>query len=181
MTAAAPEAPGAADTSSVVVPQASDLLAAATICTELGRVEDVDQVLPLLGDAAKILGARGLIVWIWDAAAAELRPALVHGYTAKVRARLRGVSAAADNVTAAAYRAGAPLARSGALAVPLLAPSACAGVLALEVDNGREQDTAVRAFATFFAAILAQLVGVPAADARDAEGAAPGPVAIQPS
>jgi transcriptional regulator with XRE-family HTH domain len=144
---------------------APDFLAAATICTELGRVEDVPQVMPLLGDAATLLGARGLIVWVWDAAVEQLKPALVHGYSAKVRARLRGVSADADNVTAAAYRAGAPLATNGALAVPLLAPSACAGVLALEVEDGREQDPDVRALATFFAAMLAQLVGVPAAEA----------------
>jgi transcriptional regulator with XRE-family HTH domain len=137
-----------------------DLLAAACICTELGRADDVDQVLSLLGDAAKIVGARGLIVWVWDGGAGELKPALVHGYSPKVRARFRGVGATADNLIAATYRAGAPLARSGALAVPLLGPSACAGVLAIEVKDGREQDPAVRALATFFAAMLAQLVAV---------------------
>lgn len=157
------------------------LLAAAKICTDLGRVENVAQVLPLLGDAAKVLGARGLIVWVWDAGAEELRPALVHGYPAKVRARLRGVSAEADNVTAAAYRAGAPLARSGALAIPLLAPAACAGVLAIELEDSREQDAGVCALATFFAATLAQLVGGPAAESRDADGAAPRAVAAQPN
>lgn len=145
------------------------LLAAAKVCTELGRVEEITQVLPLLADAAKILGARGLIVWVWDAAAGELEPALVHGYASKVRARLRGVKATADNVTAAAYRAGAPFARSGALAVPLLAPSGCAGVLALEVEDGREQDAEVRALATFFAAMLAQLVGGSVSDTASAE------------
>jgi transcriptional regulator with XRE-family HTH domain len=151
------------------VPSTDLLLAAAKVCTELGRVEEIGQVLPLLADAAKVLGARGLIVWVWDGIAGELEPALVHGYPAKVRARLRGVQADADNVTAAAYRAGAPLARSGALAVPLLMPSGCAGVLAIEVDDGREQDAEVRAFTTFFAAMLAQLVGAPASDAREAD------------
>jgi transcriptional regulator with XRE-family HTH domain len=141
------------------------LLAAAKVCTELGRAEEVGQVLPLLGEAARILGARGLIVWVWDATAEELEPALVYGYPSKVRARLRGVKANADNVTAAAYRAGAPLARSGALAVPLLAPAGCAGVLAIEIDNGREQDAVIRALTTFFAVVLAQLVGGAAAEA----------------
>jgi transcriptional regulator with XRE-family HTH domain len=141
------------------------LLAAAKVCTELGCAEEVGQVLPLLGEAAKILGARGLIVWIWDGTAEELEPALVHGYPSKVRARLRGVKANADNLTAAAYRAGAPLARSGALAVPLLAPAGCAGVLAIEIDNGREQDAGIRALTTFFAVVLAQLVGGAAAEA----------------
>ena len=153
----------------------ADLLAAARICTDLGRVQDIKQVPPLLREAAKVLGARGLIVWVWDAAADELKPALVHGYPAKVRARLRGVSADADNVTAAAFRAAAPLARSGALAIPLLAPSACAGVLAVELPDGTEQDAGVRALATFFAAILAQLVGVSASDSHDVVDAAARP------
>jgi hypothetical protein len=145
--------------------RASDLLAAAKICTELGRVEQIGQVLPLLRDAAKILKAHGLIVWVWDAVGEQLRPAFVHGYAAKVRARLRGVSRDADNVTAAAFRAAAPLAKGGeegtssALAVPLLTPGGCGGVLAIEVAHGLEQDPVIRALATFFAAMLAQLIG----------------------
>lgn len=158
-------APPAAPAASIDRPTL-DLLAAAKICTELGRVEDAGQVLALLGEAATVLGARGLIVWVWDGAAEQLKPTLVHGYPAKVRARLRGVSADADNVTAAAYRAGASLATGGALALPLLAPSACTGVLALEIEDGREQDADVRALATFFAAMLAQLIGAPAAVAE---------------
>jgi transcriptional regulator with XRE-family HTH domain len=181
--AEAPEPVAPASPSAVVdkpAPSTDILLAAAKVCTELGRVEAVGQVLPLLADAAKVLGARGLIVWVWDGVAGELEPALVHGYPAKVRARLRGVQADADNVTAAAYRAGAPLARSGALAVPLLMPSGCAGVLAIEVDNGREQDAEVRAFASFFAAMLAQLVGAPASDAREADHEPAPRIAAQP-
>jgi hypothetical protein len=129
-------------------------------------------VLPLLGEAASVLGARGLIVWVWDAVAEQLTPAFVHGYTAKVRARLRGVRADAYNVTAAAFRAAAPLAKdglegaSGALAVPLLTPSGCGGVLAIEVAAGQERDPVVRAVATFFAAVLAQLLGGAAPESR---------------
>jgi hypothetical protein len=47
----------------------------------------------------------------------------------------------------------------------LLSPAGCAGVLAIEVKSGREQDPAIRAMATFFAAMLAQLVGA-ASEAR---------------
>jgi transcriptional regulator with XRE-family HTH domain len=150
--------------------RAADLLVAAKICTELGRVEQTGQVLPLLRDAAKVLDARGLIVWIWDSVAEQLRPVFVHGYASKVRARLRGISRDADNVTAAAFRASSPLAKAGeegtssALAVPLLTPSGCGGVLALEVAPGAEQDPVVRALATFFAAMLAQLIGPAPAD-----------------
>lgn len=180
--AAAVEAPTDA------APQASDpgrrmpdFLAAAKICTELGRVDDIDQVPALLRDVAKILGARGLIVWVWNGAAEELRPVLVHGYPAKVRARLRGVSPDADNVTAAAYRASAPLAVNGALAVPLLAPAGCAGVLAVEVTAGAEEDAQIRAIATFFAAMLAQLVGGAAESRSTAEDALrPTPLEARP-
>ncbi len=163
--------------------RASDFLAAAKVCTELGRVADVTQVPPLLREAAELLDARGLILWLWNAGVEQLTPAFVHGYPSQVRARLRGVSASADNVTAAAFRAGAPLAvsgtdqASGALAVPLLSPSACTGVLALELTDGREQDPAVRAITTFLAAMLALLVAAPNAEpaeppAVDAETAA---------
>jgi len=163
--------PSAARAGSPTDARASDLLAAAKICTELGRVEEIGQVLPLLRDAAKILKAHGLIVWVWDAVGEQLRPAFVHGYAAKVRARLRGVSRDADNVTAAAFRAAAPLAKgseegtSSALAVPLLTPAGCGGVLAIEVAHGLEQDPVIRALATFFAAMLAQLIGPGPAEA----------------
>lgn len=143
-----------------------DLLAAANICTELGRVEDPGEVQALLREAARILDARGLIVWVWDALSAELKPALVHGYPDTVRAKLPAVRADADNVTAAAFRSASTCAvngddhSSGALVVPLLRPAACAGVLAIELPHGSEKIPAVRAVATFLAAMLAQLVGV---------------------
>ena len=155
-----------------------DLLAAAKVCTELGRVAHASQVGPLLGEAARILDARGLIVWVWDAIAAELRPALVHGYTDRVRAQLPCVKRDADNVTAAAFRLAQPMAMngrsdgSGALAVPLLTPAACAGVLAIELPHGAEELGSVRAVATFFAAMLAQLV---VADAEPVQEPQPSP------
>lgn len=142
-----------------------DLLAAARLCTELGRVETVAQVQPLLRKAAMILDAKGLIVWVWDPRAAELRAVLVHGYSEQVTARLPGVGREDDNVTAAAFRSGQTLAVSGtahtlgALAVPLLTPASCAGVLTLELPHGSEEAGSVRAAATIFAAMLAQLVG----------------------
>ena len=153
-------------------PRDLDLLAAAHICTELGRVEDPGEILALLRDAARLLDARGLIVWIWDALSAELKPALVHGYPDAVRARLPALRADADNVTAAAFRSASTCAvngdarSSGALVVPLLRSASCAGVLAIELPHGSEKIPAVRAVATFLAAMLAQLVGV--ATATDA-------------
>lgn len=147
-----------------------DLLAAARLCTALGRVETAVDVQPLLRDAAAILDAKGLIVWIWHPLAQELRPALVHGYPEHVAARLPRVKRDDDNLTAAAFRSEKTLAAtetphaSSALALPLMTPAACAGVLTLELARGSEGTRNVRAVATFFAAMLAQLVGgVPAA------------------
>jgi hypothetical protein len=156
----------------------AELLVAARICTELAKVEDSGQIDPLLRDAAKLLGARGLIAWVWDPITEVLRPAIVHGYPSKVRSRLRPVRADADNVTAAAYRASATLAvdstnrESGALAVPLLGPSGCVGVIAIELPDALEQDPTVRATATFFAAMLALLVG----SAAEPDTASPPPL-----
>ena len=146
-------------------PPELDLGAVAHLCTELGRAAQANDVQPLLVEAVRILDATGLIVWVWDADAAQLKAALVHGYSAKVLAQLPAVSRDANNATAAAFRSAQPRAisgrdhGSGALVIPLLTPAGCSGVLAIELHNGREQSVAVRAVATILAAMLAQLVG----------------------
>lgn len=145
-----------------------DLLAAAHLCTAFGRVDNAAQMPPLLGEAARILGAPGLIVWVWDAIAEELQPALVHGYSEKVLAYLPNLKLDADNLTAAAFRTGETLSirgnaeTSGALTVPLMTPAGCAGVLAIELPGGpggNVESDGVRAVAIVLAAMLAQLVG----------------------
>ena len=157
-----------------------DLLAAADLCTALGRVENASQMPPLLCEAARILGARGLIVWAWDPIAEELQPALVYGYPDKLVAQLPRLKPDADNLTAAAFRSSETLAIAGnaeasaALAVPLLIPGACAGVLAIELPPGLEEADPVRAIAIVFAAMLSQLVGgTPAASQLPADGDRP--------
>ena len=149
------------------VPSGPDLLAIAQLCTEFGRVENTDQVRPLLQEAARILDAIGLIVWVWDPQGEELRAALAHGYSDKVLAQLPPVRRDADNATAAAFRSAQACAMngsdhsSGALVVPMLTPAGCAGVLATELPRGGEQTKSVRAVATILAAQLAQLIGDP--------------------
>ena len=142
-----------------------DLLAVADLCSALGRIENAAQMPPLFERAAWILDAAGLIVWVWDETARELSPALVHGYSAKVVAQLPALTEDANNVTAAAFRSAQTCTAAGnahvngALAVPLLTPAGCRGVLALELRHGRESATSTRAVATIFAALLAQLIG----------------------
>jgi hypothetical protein len=78
----------------------------------------------------------------------------------------------ADNATAAAFRSattrviGGNAHASGALVIPLQTPAGCAGVLALELQNGSEQATSVRAVATIFAALIAQLIDAQPAAVR---------------
>jgi hypothetical protein len=142
-----------------------DILAAAHLCTEFGRVENSCDVQPLLQEAARILDAIGLIVWVWDPQVEELMPALSYGYSDKVLAQLPIIKRDADNATAAAFRSAQTCAikggehDSGALAVPLLTSAGCAGVLAIELPHGTEQTRSVRAVATILAAQLAPLIG----------------------
>lgn len=150
-----------------------DLSAIARLCTQVCRVESPDEVKPLLQEAARILDATGVIVWLWDDAAGGLRAALSHGYADRMVAQLPAVRRDADNATAATFRTAHVQAIPGALALPLIVPGGCAGVLAIELRDGREQAKAVRAVATIFAALLAQLVGGSRPDEADVHAAAP--------
>jgi transcriptional regulator with XRE-family HTH domain len=162
--APAPAGAGLADPAARAEPEASapDLLAAARICTELGRVAHTRQVPPLLREAAGLLGAKGLIVWVWDALSEELKPALALGYPARVLSQLGSLSRDADNAAADAFRSAETRAIGGALVVPLLTPAACAGVLAIELSNASRPAPPVMAIATILAAMLAQLIGTDA-------------------
>ncbi len=158
---------------SLPIPRDPDLQAVASLCTELGRAEKTFEVPPLLEQAARLLDAKGVIVWIWDARAGQLRPALAHGYSDWVLAQLPTVTRDADNATAAAFRLGRTCVVagseevSGALVVPMMTAAGCAGVLAIELQHGHEQLESVRAVATILTAMLAQLVaGVGSLGAR---------------
>lgn len=177
-----PARPAAGEAAPRNVPAAfePDLLAVAKVCTGFGRVRTTADVQSLLEESSNILEATGLIVWVWDGTAAELRPALVHGYSDKVLAQLPPVRRDADNATAAAFRFAAARViegsdhTSGALVIPLLTSAGCAGVLALEFPNGRQSMQAVQAVATIFAALLAQLFGDRAEEAApEADRVAP--------
>lgn len=139
-----------------------DLSAAAHLCTRLVQSQDRGEVASVLETAATILDAVGLIVWSWNARASVLKTFLAHGYSDAVLMRLPTVSADAPNAVAAAFRSAETCVvnsgdgLSGALAVPLMAPGGCVGVLALELRHGVEQRESVRAFAMILAA---QLVG----------------------
>ena len=163
----APVAAPAPVTPLSTVPTEPDFLAAAQICTELGKVGEAGEALPLLGQAATILDAVGFIVWAWDPETAELAPALAHGYSANVLAQLPRVDRDADNATAAAFRSAQTCVVDGsdrandALAVPLMTPAGCVGVFAIELQPGSAKRASVQAMVIIVAAQLAGLVGRP--------------------
>ncbi len=158
-----PHAPARAETAD------SDLAigTVADLCTRLGRAEHAVAVRMVVEDATTLLGAIGLILWAWDERGGALRPAVSHGYSADMLAQVPALTPESDNAIASAFRSaetrlvdGNDL-ETGALAVPLLAPFGCVGVLAAEFRNGGERRERARAILTILAAQLSMLIGQP--------------------
>jgi transcriptional regulator with XRE-family HTH domain len=149
------------------IPEPS-LLEMSELCTRLGRLSDLRGLPALLEDAARVLDAIGLVVWCWDARTGSLKAGLANGYSAETIAHLPAVPADAPNAVATAFRSGEACLVPGdtgltaAVAVPVLAPTGCVGVLAIEVHNGCEQFEWIRAFAAILAAQLASFLGTAA-------------------
>ncbi|MCC6163776.1 MAG: GAF domain-containing protein [Acidobacteria bacterium] len=146
-------------------PLADDALdATAKVCTDLARVKDADQLRDALGRAARLLDASGVIVWVTDGGGKALKPLLTYGYPEEALRRIPTLPRDQDNATAAAWRdavtqvVDATETAPGAIAVPLIVPQGCVGVLAAEIRHGREADSATRALAQIVAAQLAVLL-----------------------
>jgi hypothetical protein len=141
---------------------AIDLEAAALICRDISRVESAAALTDLLGRAADVLDASGLILWI--GAGEELFAVTAHGYDPKVVARLGPIGRQANNATATAWRSGTlgtvngDMMSNGAVVAPMFGVSGCIGVLSAELRHGRESDAATRAVAAMFAAQFATVV-----------------------
>jgi hypothetical protein len=147
---ARPPSPVAAAASAPAAPPAPppapsvNLAAAAELCVDLARVMDTRDVPALLERAARVLDAKGVIVWMADPAAGALHPSLSHGYPDKVLSRLGTLDVDADNVTSLAFRSVRPQimpgdspGAAGAVAVPLVTSAGCSGVLAAELRETR--------------------------------------------
>jgi hypothetical protein len=145
-----------------------DFAAVARLCARLARVVDANELTHAAEDAAAALDAVGVILWIWDPRAQALGAALAHGYSEELVRQLPRLAADSEAAIAAAFRSGDTLvvrgtdAATGAVVAPLMAPSGCAGVLAIELPAGVEQHDDARAAAVILAAQLATLVGSPA-------------------
>jgi hypothetical protein len=152
-----------------------NLADAAQVCVDLARVLDGRDVPPLLERAAHVLDAKGLVLWVADPAGAMLRPSLAHGYPDKVLKRLRPLQVDSDNVTSLAFRSMQAQTLSSrangltdAIAVPLITPTGCIGVLAAEVSQPMAGDDQL-AVARMFAAQLATLITPDTSAARIAK------------
>jgi transcriptional regulator with XRE-family HTH domain len=152
----------------VTAPIAADTnLADTNLYVELDLGDDGHDATLMLRRAAGLLDAVGLVVWTWNPKESELVPALAHGYSDQVLAQLPSVRSDADNATAAAFRSAQTCivrsseAANGAVVVPLMTPSGCVGVFAVELPRGAEQREPVRALTTSLAAQFADLLRAP--------------------
>lgn len=179
----------APDTATVVTPAAApavvptsafavDLPGVASLCADLARVVDTQALPAILERAAAVLDAPGIVLWIADPDGRELSPIVTHGYSQQLVSRLGTILRDAENATASAFRTSllqtvkTDAVSNGAIAAPLVTPAGCVGVIAAEVRNAGEGDSAKLAIATIVAAQLASLVGPPSARARvEAAGA----------
>ncbi len=143
---------------------AVDWPATSRLCSEFARVRETGQLPMLLERVAAVLDAAGIVVWTPDAGAADLRPALTCGYAPQALAHIRAIAVDDDNATAGAYQdrqirvVRGDGQANGAIAVPLVGPDGCAGVMAAEIRGGRERDAGLQAAASILAAQLATLV-----------------------
>jgi hypothetical protein len=141
------------------------LKAAAQLCTDIGRANDLADLTKLLGSAAEVMDASGVIVWLGNTSGADLRPVLAHGYPPHALSRMTSVAKSADNAAAAAYRTGVlqivlsrPGVSNGAIVAPLLSGDGCIGALTAEIKGGSETADSVQALAAIFAAQLASVL-----------------------
>ena len=170
---AAATAPRAqAPQTSVATRHAIALKAAASLATDFGRVRDADEMTQLLGRAATLMDASGVVIWLGTTTGAELAPMLAHGYGAQALSRMPRLPRSADNAAAAAYRTGQmqivlarPGGNPGALVAPILAADGCIGALSAEIHGGGEASESVQALSTIVAAHFATVL----ANSRPAE------------
>jgi hypothetical protein len=160
---------------------ATVLQAAASLATDFGRVRDADEMGRLLGRAATLMDASGIVIWLGNATGSDLQPILAHGYGAQALSRLPPVPRSADNAAGAAYRTGKmqivmahPGGAAGAIVAPILSPDGCIGALSAEIQGGGEASEGVQALATIFAAQLAPLLTAPPETVAEPRSAAQG-------
>ncbi len=131
------------------------------MCTDLSRITTTSALPGLLGRAARVLDASGLILWI--SAGEQLFPVMAHGYSDDMLARMGPIARDTENAAASAWRTGqlavvpAATGGQGAIVTPLFGLHSCIGVLSAEMRQG-ENSPSVQAVATMIAAQLSTVV-----------------------
>ena len=150
----------------------------AALCHAIAAVTDSREIEHLLERAAKILDARGVIIWMSTPDRYELNPVAAWGYDERVLARLGSIQSGSDNLTAAAFRENTHRSASpagtaaAALAIPLPAPEGPAGVFSAELSSGILVDDSRMSAARVIAAQLGALLGtIPSDHSQDAQQA----------
>jgi len=135
----------------------------ADLCMRVARASSLTQLEPRLADAVRIVNAVGAVLWTWERHKSALRARVSCGYAEDVLARFPVVGRDADNAIGVAFRSGKIAVvdgadgETGAIAVPLLGPDGCVGVLALEVRHGDERNDVLHAIASIVAAQFVSL------------------------
>jgi hypothetical protein len=171
-------APAPAPSLSPPLPRAEpavSLSGAADLCVDLARLMDSRDLPDLMERAARVLYAKGVVLWMVDSDGAFLQPTIAHGYSERVLARLGSLQVDADNVTSLAYRTlqpqrmkSAEKGGAGAVAVPLINAGGGIGVLSAEMKSATPDDQMI-AVARIVAAQLSSLLAPANAEARAAE------------
>ena len=160
------------------------LRAASKLCTDFGRVSDLDELKSLIGQAADLMDASGVVVWVGSPDGSNLQPALSHGYPPHVMVRMSTIPRSADNAAAAAFRTSQlqivlarPGESNGAVVAPLLSSEGCVGALSAEIRGGGESSESVQALAAIFASHLAGVLHTtPAAHEQRTAGTGTGAI-----
>jgi transcriptional regulator with XRE-family HTH domain len=140
----------------------------ADLCMRIARASNLTQLEPRLADAVRMLNAVGAVLWTWERHKTALRARVSCGYAEDVLARFPVVGRDADNAIGVAFRSGRIAVvngadgETGAIAVPLIGPDGCVGVLALEVRHGDERNDLLHAIASIVAAQFVPLCVPPA-------------------
>lgn len=152
----------------------------ADLCADIARLMDGRDLPAIVERAARLLDAKGVVLWAADVSGGLLQPALTHGYSERVVRRLGSLAVDADNVTSLAFRSlrpqsvkGASEDAPGAVAVPLITTNGCVGVLSAETRTrrpGAETMALARIVAAQFATVVQPVASQASSERKSAEG-----------
>ena len=139
-----------------------DIGAVARLCMEIARVDTPSTLDTLLKRAARVLGASRVLLWM--GAGEQLFPVVTHAADSAGGSTPEPLPRASEHPAARAWRLGelqiAPAREGsgGSILAPMIGPSGCAGVLAVDIGS-LKGDPQLRAAVVMIAAQLSTVVG----------------------